>query len=61
MVLISGNVPFATEVAAVHIFGRVESGDPGGAATVSVVLLAVSLLTLLGIGRVAAWGERGRG
>jgi sulfate transport system permease protein len=47
VVLISGNLPFKTEVASVRIFGLVQSGALPGAAAVSVVLLAVSLLTLL--------------
>jgi len=46
IVLISGNLPFHTQVASVFISGRVESGDLPGAAAVSVVLLAVALLTL---------------
>jgi sulfate transport system permease protein len=50
VVLISGNLPFDTEVASVYIFGRIESGDPAGAAAVSVVLLVLSLATLLLIG-----------
>jgi sulfate transport system permease protein len=50
VVLISGNLPFETEVAAVYIFGRIESGDPAGAAAVSVVLLVISFAALLGIG-----------
>ena len=50
VVLISGNLPFDTEVASVYIFGRIESGDPHGAAAVSVVLLLISLATLLLIG-----------
>ena len=33
--LISGNLPFKTEVASVYIFGRIESGDPASAAAVS--------------------------
>ena len=37
VVLISGNLPFKTEVASVYIFGRIESGDQPGAAAVSVV------------------------
>jgi sulfate transport system permease protein len=52
VVLITGNLPFETEVASVYIFGRIESGDPSGAAAVSVVLLVVSFVTLLGIGGV---------
>jgi sulfate/thiosulfate transport system permease protein len=50
IVLMSGNLPFDTEVASVYIFGRIESGDPHGAAAVSVVLLTISLATLLLIG-----------
>jgi sulfate transport system permease protein len=46
VVLLSGNIPYRTEVAAVHVFTLVESDDPGGAAAVSVVLLALSLLVL---------------
>jgi sulfate transport system permease protein len=52
IVLISGNLPFRTEVASVYIFGRIESGDPHAAAAVSVLLLVISLLVLLGIGVV---------
>jgi sulfate transport system permease protein len=50
LVLITGNLPYQTEVASVYIFGRIESGDPRGAAAVSVVLLVISLMALLLIG-----------
>ena len=40
VVLISGNVPFRTEVAPVYVFGLVQSDAPSSAAAVSVVLLA---------------------
>jgi sulfate transport system permease protein len=43
VVLLAGNVPFTTEVASVHIFGLIESDDPGGAAAVSVVLILLAL------------------
>ena len=33
--LISGNIPFKTEVASVFIFGQIESDDTDGAAAVS--------------------------
>jgi sulfate transport system permease protein len=46
IVLISGNVPFHTEVASVYIFGLIESYDPNGAAAVSCVLLATSVIVL---------------
>jgi sulfate/thiosulfate transport system permease protein len=50
LVLITGNLPFETEVASVYIFGRIESGDPRSAAAVSVVLLVITFLSLLLIG-----------
>src|SRR3954447_889253 len=50
VVLISGNLPFKTEVISVYVFGRIESGDPGGAAAASVVILGISFAVLLAIG-----------
>jgi sulfate/thiosulfate transport system permease protein len=50
VVLISGNLPFKTEVLSVYVFGRIESGDPGGAAAASVAILALSFAVLLAIG-----------
>src|SRR3954452_7249954 len=46
VVLISGNLPFKTEVSSVFIYNRIQSGDDAGAAAVSVVLLAASLVLL---------------
>ena len=43
LVLISGNIPFETEVSSVFIRSQIESGNVPGAAAVSVVLLAISL------------------
>jgi len=50
LVLMSGNIPFKTEVASVHIFGLIESGDVAGAAALSVVLLAFALVMLALVG-----------
>ena len=58
VVLISGNIPFATEVAPVRIFALVESGDSAGAAAVAVVLLLISFAVLLGLAFVQRWGRR---
>jgi sulfate/thiosulfate transport system permease protein len=55
VVLISGNIPFDTQVSSVYIFGRVQSQDPGAAAAISVVLLAISLAVLLAIGAFRRW------
>jgi sulfate/thiosulfate transport system permease protein len=58
VVLISGNRPFKTEVASLYIFGRLESGDSGGAAAASVVILAISFGILLAIGAMRRWVTR---
>ena len=58
LVLISGNLPVDTEVASVFIFGQIESDRVVGAAAVSVVLLAVSLVVLFGISLGSRWGSR---
>lgn len=58
VVLISGNIPFDTEVASVYIFGQIESGNEVGAAAVSMVLLGVSFATLLLIGGIRRFAAR---
>jgi sulfate/thiosulfate transport system permease protein len=58
VVLISGNLPFKTEVVSVYVFGRIESGDAGGAAAASVVILAISFAVLLAIGGFRRWVTR---
>jgi sulfate transport system permease protein len=50
LVIISGSLPYKTEVASLYILGRVESGDRVGGAAVAVVLLAVSFAVILLIG-----------
>ena len=58
LVLISGNLPFKTEVASVFIFGQIESNRVTGAAAVSVVLLAVAFIVLLLISALSRWTGR---
>jgi sulfate/thiosulfate transport system permease protein len=61
VVIITGNIPYKTEVASVFIFNQIESNDPTGAAAVAVLLLAISfavLLALGGIRRLATRHER---
>jgi sulfate/thiosulfate transport system permease protein len=58
VVLISGNVPFKTEVSSVYISGQIESDNASGAAAVSVVLLLISLAVLLLIGAFRHWRTR---
>jgi sulfate transport system permease protein len=57
-VLITGNLPFKTEVAAVHIFGQIESDNPTGAAALSTVLLIVALLVLIAFTLIQRWASR---
>jgi sulfate transport system permease protein len=58
LILISGNVPFKTEVSSVYIFGQIESGNTTSAAAVSVVLLLISVGTLIAIKGVGSWSTR---
>jgi sulfate transport system permease protein len=58
VVLISGNIPFDTEVASVHIYGLIESDNTTGAAALAVVLLSMSLAILLSISLVQRWSTR---
>jgi sulfate transport system permease protein len=60
VVLITGNIPFETQVAAVYIFGQVEGDNVSGAAAVSVLLLAISLLILFAINLLNRWGIHDR-
>jgi len=55
VVLISGNIPFKSEVSSVYIFGQLQAGNGTGAAAVSVLLLVISLGVLLAIGAFRRW------
>jgi sulfate transport system permease protein len=58
LILISGNLPFKTEVSSVFIFSQIESDRTTGAAAVSVVLLAISFVVLLAISALSRWGRK---
>jgi sulfate transport system permease protein len=58
VVLISGNLPFKTEVASVFVYGQIETGNTAGAAAVSVVLLAVAMVLLAVVGFLTARWSR---
>ena len=57
-VLISGNLPFKTQVASVQIYNSIQSDNDAGAAAVSTVLLIVSLSVLVGLGLIQRWAVR---
>jgi sulfate/thiosulfate transport system permease protein len=58
LVIITGNLPFKTEVSSVYIFGQIESGDTAAAAAVAVVLLVLSFGLLLSIGAIRHFATR---
>jgi sulfate transport system permease protein len=58
VVLISGNIPFETEVAAVRIYSQVENDNITAAAAIAVVLLSISLAVLLAIAVLERWSRK---
>jgi sulfate transport system permease protein len=58
LVLITGNIPFKTQVASVYIFGRIESGNETAAAAVSMLLLVLSVVLLLALNLIGHWRSR---
>lgn len=57
-VIIASNTPFRDLIAPVLIFQRLEQYDYTGATVIGVVLLVISLLMLLVINFIQAWGRR---
>ncbi len=57
-VIIASNTPFKDLIAPVLVFQRLEQYDYAGATIIGVVLLAISLVLLLGINILQAWGQR---
>lgn len=47
VVIVAGNIPLKTQVAAVYVYGEIESYNPQGATSVSVIVLIVSFLALM--------------
>ena len=58
VVLISGNIPFETQVSSVFIYSQVESNNLPAASAVSVVLLVVALLVLSAISLLSRWAAK---
>ncbi len=57
-VIIASNTPFKDLIAPVLIFQRLEQYDYAGATVIGVVLLAISLVLLVAINLLQAWGRR---
>lgn len=49
LVLLSGNLPFRTEVTSVRILSSVENNNLAGAASVATVLLLISILVMIAV------------
>lgn len=49
IVIISGNIPMQTQTAAVYVYTQVEGDKMASASGVSLVILAIALLTTLGV------------
>lgn len=58
VVLIAANVPFQDLIAPVLVFQRLEQADLPGATVIGLVLLLISLILLLIINLLQAWGRR---
>jgi sulfate transport system permease protein len=58
LVIISGNLPYRTEVSSVFVFNRIQSGDESGAAAAAVVLLGISFFLLLLVGALRRFATR---
>jgi sulfate transport system permease protein len=57
VVMVAGNQPLGTKTAPLYVFGEIESGNRHGALVVSAVLLACSLLILIGLNGIQRrWG-----
>lgn len=58
VVIVASNIPFKDLIASVLIIQRLEQYDYSGATVIGTVLLGLSLLILLGINLLQAWGRR---
>jgi sulfate transport system permease protein len=58
LVLLTGNIPFNTQVASVYIYGRIQTNDPEGAAAVSLLLLVIAVSLLFALNFFARWRSR---
>jgi sulfate/thiosulfate transport system permease protein len=58
VVLVAANVPFKDLIAPVLVFQRLEQADISGATVIGLVLLLISLILLLIINLLQAWGRR---
>jgi sulfate transport system permease protein len=60
VVIVAGNIPLVSQVAAVYVLGQVESENRLGASAVSVVLIAIALGVMWLATRLLRWLEGSR-
>ena len=58
IVIVSGNIPFRTQTAAVYVFGEVESSNRQGASAISIVMLSLAFGLVLFIDWLHKRGHR---
>ena len=58
VVIVAANVPFKDLIAPVLIFQRLEQYDYAGATVIGTVMLLISVVMLLAINLLQAWGQR---
>lgn len=59
VVIVAGNIPLKTQTAAVYVLGAVESENRLGASAISILLVAISLIILLGANLLHRfWGRQ---
>ncbi len=58
IIVISGNLPYHTEVASYFIFSQINAGYPANAAAVAIVLLAAAFVLLLAFGALRFFATR---
>ena len=58
LVLITGNLPFKTEVGSVYVFGQIQNDNLPAAAAVSAVLLLAALVVLGALTLVSRWRSK---
>ena len=56
--IVSGNIPFKTQVASVFIYGELESYNPQGALGISIILLGCSFGVLVLLNFLQRWSRR---
>jgi sulfate/thiosulfate transport system permease protein len=58
LVLITGNLPFKTEVGSVYVFGQIQNENLPAAAAVAVVLLLAALIVLGALTLLSRWRSK---